>query len=62
MSGNKSGVVAELADSCRVRAGAFEEVSRGQMVGGRLWGQKKKKEAFLDSCCNNVNKCLPLSN
>lgn len=47
-----------MADSCGVRA--LEEVSWGQMVGGRLWG--KKNEAFLDSCCNNVNKCLPLSN
>lgn len=51
-----------MADSCRVRAVAFEEVSRGQVVGGRLWGNGGKNEAFLDSCCNNVNKCLPLSN
>lgn len=27
-----------MADSCRVRAVASEEVSRGQVVGGRLWG------------------------
>lgn len=52
-----------MADSCRVRAVASEEVSRGQVVGGRLWGNGgEKNEAFLDSCCNNVNKCLPLSN
>lgn len=32
--------------------------------GGRetLGNREKKNEAFLDSCCNNVNKCLPLSN
>lgn len=32
-----------MADSGRVSAVAFEEVTRGQVVGGALWGKKKKK-------------------
>lgn len=32
-----------MADSCRVRAVASEEVSRGQVVGGRLWGNGGEK-------------------